>query len=1065
MHRFDEKVRCQLARVPAGLALFLFTLVPMGWAQGVSAVPSSLTFNYVIGGLTPTFQTVALTSVAPVNVTVAATTLSGGPNWLQVSPSQGATPTTITVSVAPSQIPAGSYSGQVKIATPGASPVVVSVTLNIYTMLRLVCTPATGPVQLGVPYSTTCTASGGAGPYIWSIGSGPLPAGLVLIPSTTAPTATVSGTPNTAGAYYYVVQAQDSTGQINLVFSGSVVSGAASFSASPPSLTFNVAQSGVAAPASIAVTGPSTPIAFQAAASTLNGGTNWLQLFPTQASTPANLGVNVVVAGLAPGSYAGQVKITPQQVGLSAVVVPVTLNVTALLTLNCSPIYGPDTVGRPYTATCTAGGGVAPYHWSISGGALPSGLVLNGSGATATINGTLMNAASYDYTVKVDDSAGQKATLEFSRNMTLLPSLSATPQSLTFNSMQGAPAPPTQVVSVASTGAPILFSIVASTFSGGANWLTATSAPAAVYASAPASVSVSVSPAGLAPGSYSGQVKLAPQGSVVNSVAVPVTLKVVVPLTMNCTPPTGPTTPGSAYVATCSASGGIAPYTWTIAAGLLPAGLVLTSAGGSATITGTPAASGNYSYVIAVWESGFRQSATQSFSGTLAPPPGVAATPGNLSLNYVQGGQPPTAGISLASSSGGAVAFTVAPATNSGGNWLVVNPVSSQTPANLTVSAATAGLSPGAYSGRLTITPANGAAASQVSVTLNVAAQLTMSCTPQSGPGLAGSAYAANCTAGGGMAPYLWAISSGSLPPGITLSATGSAAAISGTPQTTGGYSYTVTVTEGGSGQTASQSFAGTIAPAPGTPVISAGGVVNTASYSAGGPPNGGLAQGSLFSIYGSTLGPDTFVKANSYPLPTKLGGVGVQITQGSNQYDAYLVFVSKGQINAILPSNVPLGTAQVVVSYNGLASAATITVVKTRVGVFYQQIDSQNFAIAQNVNSATDYPLNLPGNPAKPGQILILWGTGMGPVSGADNIAPPAGDMADIPVTITVGGISAQKAYAGRQPQTAAVDNIYFTVPAGVSFGCQVPVAITAGGVAANLTVIAITADGSPCQ
>jgi uncharacterized protein (TIGR03437 family) len=54
---------------------------------------------------------------------------------------------------------------------------------------------------------------------------------------------------------------------------------------------------------------------------------------------------------------------------------------------------------------------------------------------------------------------------------------------------------------------------------------------------------------------------------------------------------------------------------------------------------------------------------------------------------------------------------------------------------------------------------------------------------------------------------------------------------------------------------------------------------------------------------------------------------------------------------------------------------------------------------------------------------------------------------------------------YAGRQPDTAAVDNIYFTVPSGTTPGCYVPVVITAGGLPANNTVIAITADGSPCK
>jgi uncharacterized protein (TIGR03437 family) len=251
-----------------------------------------------------------------------------------------------------------------------------------------------------------------------------------------------------------------------------------------------------------------------------------------------------------------------------------------------------------------------------------------------------------------------------------------------------------------------------------------------------------------------------------------------------------------------------------------------------------------------------------------------------------------------------------------------------------------------------------------------------------------------------------------------------------------------------------------------GAPAISAGGIVNAASYVPGGPSDGSLAQGSLFSIYGSDLGPDESVKAEGYPLPEALGGVSVRITQGSAQYDAWLVLASKGQINAILPSTVPLGAAEVAVTYNGKTSAAaTITVSKISVGVFFQQVDGQNMAIAQNVRSATDHPLNLPSAPAKPGQIVILWATGMGAIMGADNAAAGAGDKTGVPVTITAGGVTAPRVYAGRQPYTAAVDNISFAVPPGIPFGCHVRVAIVAGGVEANVTMIAVTEDGSPCQ
>jgi uncharacterized protein (TIGR03437 family) len=119
--------------------------------------------------------------------------------------------------------------------------------------------------------------------------------------------------------------------------------------------------------------------------------------------------------------------------------------------------------------------------------------------------------------------------------------------------------------------------------------------------------------------------------------------------------------------------------------------------------------------------------------------------------------------------------------------------------------------------------------------------------------------------------------------------------------------------------------------------------------------------------------------------------------------------------------------------------------------------MDGQNMAIAQNMKTAVDYPLNLPNAPAKPGQVVVLSLTGMGAV------ADP--DAAGVPVAVTVGGVPAERVHASRGADFTGVDHLYFTVPAGVPFGCQVPLDISAGGVAANATAIAVTADGSPCR
>ncbi len=70
------------------------------------------------------------------------------------------------------------------------------------------------------------------------------------------------------------------------------------------------------------------------------------------------------------------------------------------------------TVGSLYSAQLAASGGVAPYTWSITTGALPAGLVVNGAGV---ISGTPTSAASTSFTVMVKDSSGLMARKSFGR--------------------------------------------------------------------------------------------------------------------------------------------------------------------------------------------------------------------------------------------------------------------------------------------------------------------------------------------------------------------------------------------------------------------------------------------------------------------------------------------------------------------------------------------------------------------------------------------------------------------------------------------------------------------------
>jgi uncharacterized protein (TIGR03437 family) len=245
-------------------------------------------------------------------------------------------------------------------------------------------------------------------------------------------------------------------------------------------------------------------------------------------------------------------------------------------------------------------------------------------------------------------------------------------------------------------------------------------------------------------------------------------------------------------------------------------------------------------------------------------------------------------------------------------------------------------------------------------------------------------------------------------------------------------------------------------------PNINQGGIVNAVSNRGG----GGIAQGSMFTIYGSNLGPTVGWTAYQFPLPDHLdpGNVTVSVTQGSTTLKAYLLFVRADQINAIMPSSVRLGDAQVTVTYNGIIGAsATVTIVKVAFGM-----NSANYGtgpgIIQNYNTATDHPFNGPSTPAKPRQVEIIVGTGLGAITTPDNVSPPAG-APTTPVQVVVGGIPADVAYSGRAPGNAGQDQINFTVPANAPLGCHVPVQVSAGGIWSNAVSMAISADGKQCQ
>ena len=243
-------------------------------------------------------------------------------------------------------------------------------------------------------------------------------------------------------------------------------------------------------------------------------------------------------------------------------------------------------------------------------------------------------------------------------------------------------------------------------------------------------------------------------------------------------------------------------------------------------------------------------------------------------------------------------------------------------------------------------------------------------------------------------------------------------------------------------------------------PSIASPGVYNSASYALSAFPNGGIAQGSIFVIFGTGMGPSTIAYNSSLPYQTSLSGTSVGVTVNGTTVACLMFYTSAGQVAAILPSNTPVGTGTVTVTYNGSASnAAAIKVVAAALGLFTRNQQGSGPAVVQD--SSANY--NALTFAFQPGETVTFWGTGLGAISGSDANTPPSGPLPGNPqVAANIGGQNAVVQYAGRSGY-AGEDQINVTIPTGVS-GCYVPVYITVNGIPSNFVSISV-GSGTVCS
>ena len=238
------------------------------------------------------------------------------------------------------------------------------------------------------------------------------------------------------------------------------------------------------------------------------------------------------------------------------------------------------------------------------------------------------------------------------------------------------------------------------------------------------------------------------------------------------------------------------------------------------------------------------------------------------------------------------------------------------------------------------------------------------------------------------------------------------------------------------------------------TPAIVQGGVLNGASFDK--TPGAPLAPGSLVSIFGTGLA-GTMALNDTVPLSTQLANVSVTFNGVPAGLDG--VFPgSPDQINAeipwdVLPPGATTGTAQVVVTNNGNMSSTAVINIAVAPGIFSFP-PGAGYAIAINADGSLAAPVGqIPGiatHPAKAGDILILYATGLGAVN------PPVADGAAsldqlrttvVTPTVLIGGQSAQVFFSGLTPQFPGVNQLNVQVPAGVTTGPKVPIQLQVNG------------------
>ena len=786
----------------------------------------------------------------------------------------------------------------------------------------------------------------------------------------------------------------------------------------PPQLTFSADAGGPPSAAQSVFLNSSLPgVGFSIELSTSSGGA-WLTAAPSAGFMPATVEISARPAELAPGTYEGTVTVMAPDAAPPSRTIAVMFIVEQAAPARLG--VEPDNLSFSFTEGAPAitktilvsnqGGGSLDFNVSATTASGGAWLSVSPSGGTATslVPASLtvaadprgLGASAYRGRIVIESTTtNELITVPVTMTITeVRQTISLSKTGLTFTAVAAGGRVPTQSFQVLNTGTGVMnWGISASTLSGGTNWLQVgpESGSTDAAASGTASVSVDIDHGALAAGAYYGQIQVA-----------------------------APDASNS-------------PQTVTVVLNVLPA---------------------------------------DADPGPLVQPAGLILT------GEAGGGLSGSRDVLVYTLSASPTSFASSRLTFDGADWFVHVPTNAPvTPdgaSRIVVEADPADLTPGIRRGVLTLLFDDGrvrhvtlllvlvsdaaGASLQVAQSGCVPAELLPVFTglqsgltlPAAWPSPIEVSVVDDCANAMREGSVIASFSNGDPPLSLVSLKDGR---WSGTwqPQSTNVSAVTLTVTAEirEQGIEGSARLTSTFASVAGTPPkLSQAGVVNAASFESQTP----LAPGSIISVFGEALSEGTSA-ASTLPLSTELAGTTMLL--GGRPLP--LLFASELQVNAMVPYGIPVNTRHQLLVRRGntIASPIQLNVAASQPAVFLTQPGmSAQGHIYRFVDAATQ-TLAAAGNPAEPGDVLIIYCSGLGAVNppvDAGAAAPgqePFARTVD-PVSVTIGGLGANVFFAGLTPGFTGLYQVNAFLPEGVTPGDAVPVVLDV----ANQTSLPVT-------